>query len=60
MKQYRQVWLWLLLWMVFVPGVQAEGIITTVAGSGTVGDGGVPAINAQLSAPNGITLDNGG
>jgi hypothetical protein len=29
-KPYRQIWLWLLLWMVFVPGVRAEGIITTV------------------------------
>ncbi len=42
-KQYRQVWLWLVLWVAFLPYVQAEGIITTVAGNGTggfSGDGG--------------------
>jgi len=39
-KQYRQVWLGLVLWVAFLPYVQAEGIITTVAGNGTGGFSG--------------------
>jgi len=40
----------------------AQGLITTVAGTGTVGfsgDGG-PAINAALGFPNGVAVDNAG
>jgi len=61
-KRYRQVWLWLVLWVVFLPYVQAEGIITTIAGNGTAGfsgDGG-PAVNAQLSIPRDIFIDSHG
>ena len=42
--------------------VSSAGIITTVAGNGTLGssgDGG-QAVNAQLGAPEGIALDSGG
>ena len=42
--------------------VDANGIITTVAGNGTVnysGDGG-PAINASLAAPDGVAVDTYG
>ncbi len=42
--------------------VDLEGIITTVAGSGTQGfsgDGG-PATAARLSSPSGLALDSAG
>jgi sugar lactone lactonase YvrE len=40
----------------------ATGIITTVAGNGTAGYNGdsLPATAAELNAPLGVTLDNGG
>jgi uncharacterized protein (TIGR03437 family) len=41
---------------------QAQGLITTVAGNGSVGfsgDGG-PATSATLGLPNGVTVDNAG
>src|SRR6476646_9255175 len=41
---------------------KAQGVITTVAGSGSIGfagDGG-PATSAALSLPNGVTVDNAG
>jgi len=40
--------------------VNAEGIITTVAGGGSPGDGfgdGLPATQAELSAPRGVAVD---
>jgi Regulator of chromosome condensation (RCC1) repeat len=61
-KQYRQVWLWLVLWVVFLPCAQAEGIITTVAGNGTrgfSGDGG-PAISAPFNIASVVAVDNSG
>jgi len=62
-QQYCQVWLWLLLWVVFVPGVRAEGIITTVAGRCGMsddysGDGGL-ATDAGMS-PSNIAVDEAG
>jgi sugar lactone lactonase YvrE len=39
--------------------VDTNGVITTVAGGGSGGDGG-PAANAILERPTGITLDSGG
>ena len=42
--------------------VSPNGIITTVAGNGALGDSGDggPALNAQLFAPGGVALDNAG
>jgi len=40
--------------------VDTSGIITTVAGNGTSTDDGVPAIEAQLSDPMGVTVDSFG
>jgi NHL repeat-containing protein len=47
--------------------VSADGVITTVAGSGTMGNGkggfsgdGGPATAAQLSVPNGVAIDAAG
>ena len=42
--------------------VSTSGIISTIAGNGTIGfsgDGG-PATNAALDGPEGLTIDNGG
>jgi len=58
-KRYRQVWLWLVLWVAFLPYVQAEGIITTLAENGTAGfsgDGG-PATVVQLNNYYGVVVN---
>jgi sugar lactone lactonase YvrE len=50
-----------LLAAMVVPVLPAQtGLITTVAGNGTAGAGGIggPAVQAQISAPGGIALDS--
>jgi cysteine-rich repeat protein len=40
--------------------VDTSGVISTIAGNGTLGDGGdgLLAVNARLNAPSGIAIDN--
>jgi sugar lactone lactonase YvrE len=48
--------------LLFAPGVNAQGIITTVAGNGTAGFGGDggPATSARLNSPFGVAVDSSG
>jgi len=57
----QRVFFALIVFVVALPSVQAQGIITTVAGSGWVfrGDGG-PALSAPLGNPWGLAVDAGG
>ena len=58
----RSLWTFLFAVLLFAPGVNAQGIISTVAGNGTAtfgGDGGA-ATGASLSFPFGVAVDTAG
>ena len=58
----RSLWTFLFVVLLFAPGVNAQGIISTVAGNGTAtfgGDGGA-ATGASLSFPFGVAVDTAG
>ena len=58
----RSLWTFLFVVLLFAPGVNAQGIISTVAGNGTAtfgGDGGA-ATSASLSFPFAVAVDTTG
>jgi sugar lactone lactonase YvrE len=58
----RSLWTFLCVVLLFAPGVNAQGTITTVAGTGLGGfnGDGIPATSARLANPVGVAVDSAG